>query len=132
MEHLRPEQFVALSNPGVTSLQLLSPLNSTSRRLTMTRVTVAPGAAQPRHAHASSEQVWYALAGEGALLLADGARQPFAAGQVVRFVDGEVHGIENTGIVPLEYLSVTAPPIDFTGAYERKGTWPLARPRGST
>jgi mannose-6-phosphate isomerase-like protein (cupin superfamily) len=122
MEHLKPEQFVALSNPGVTSLQLLSPLNSSSSRLTITRVTVAPGAAQSRHVHASSEQVWYALAGEGTLLLADGARQPFAAGQVVRFVDGEVHGVENTGNVRLEYLSVTAPPIDFTGAYERKGT----------
>lgn len=121
MEHLRPGQFLALANPGVTSLQLLSPHNSRSTRVTLTRVVVAPGAIQPRHSHDSSEQIWYALAGAGQLLLADDQRRPISAGDVVRFVDGDVHGVENDGAVPFEYLSVTSPPINFDYAYADKG-----------
>jgi quercetin dioxygenase-like cupin family protein len=120
MEHLTPAQFVTLSNPGVTSRQLLSPHNSQSRRITITRVSVAPGATNPRHAHAASEQVWYALAGSGTLLLAVGRTQAIAAGEVVRFADTEVHGFHNSGDVPFEYLSVTSPPIDFAPAYARR------------
>lgn len=120
MEHLRQDQFVTLANPGVVSLQLLSPHNSTSVRLTVTRVTVAPGATQPRHAHATSEQIWYAISGGGRLLLSDGGEQPFIAGELVRFADGDVHGFENTGVVPFEYISVTSPPINFNYAYANK------------
>ena len=117
MEHLTQEQFVTLANPGVTSTQLLSPHNSKSSRVTITRVVVAPGAIQPRHSHSSSEQVWYALSGSGVLLLADGKTQPICAGEVVRFADNEVHGLENTGAAAFEYLSVTSPPINFSYAY---------------
>ena len=31
--------------------------------------------------------------------------------------DGEVHGLENTGASAFEYLSVTAPPLNFRAAY---------------
>ncbi len=118
MEFLTEDDFRVLSNPGVTSIQLLSPHNSTSDRLTITRVVVEPGSEQPRHQHASSEQVWIALAGAGTLLL-DGQREAtFAAGQVVRFADGDVHGFINCGTEPFVYLSVTAPPIDFSYAYQ--------------
>ena len=78
MEHLKPEQFVILGNPGVTSTQILSPHNSQSSRVTITRVVVAPGAIQPRHSHSASEQIWYAQSGSGMLLLADGKRGHFA------------------------------------------------------
>ena len=121
MEHLRPEQFVTLANPGVTSLQLLSPHNSKSTRVTITKVTVSPGTSQPRHSHASSEQIWYVLSGDGVLLLADGERRPICAGDVVRFGDGDVHGLENDGAQTFEYLSVTSPPINFDYAYANKG-----------
>src|SRR4249920_1225361 len=104
MEHLTAAQFVTLSNPGVTSLQLLSPHNSASRRLTITRVSIAPGAKNGRHAHATSEQVWYALTGSGTLLLADGGTLPFAAGELVRFADTEVHGFHNDSESTFEYL----------------------------
>lgn len=118
MELLSPIHFRTLSNPGVESLQLLSPHNSRSTRVTITQVTLAPGAEQPRHEHAASEQIWVALHGAGQLLLADGATAEFTAGQVARFADGVTHGIVNTGAEPFVYLSVTAPPIDFTYAYE--------------
>jgi quercetin dioxygenase-like cupin family protein len=118
MEFLTEEHFKRLSNPGVVSLQLLSPHNSASSRLTITRVTVAPGARQPKHAHATSEQVWLALEGDGTLELAEGETRPFRQGELVRFADGDVHGFENTSTQPFTYLSVTSPPIDFSRAYE--------------
>lgn len=119
MEFLTSDRFKVLSNPGVTSVQLLSPHNSTSNRVTVTRVTVEPGAVQPPHIHASSEQIWLAVSGSGTLLLAEGATHPFCAGNVARFADGDLHGFKNTGSQPFVYLSVTSPPIDFSYAYVR-------------
>ncbi len=121
MEHLRSEQFVTLANPGVTSLQLLSPHNSESARVTLTKVVVAPNATQPRHSHATSEQIWFVLSGAGNLLLANGERRQICAGDVVRFAEGEIHGLDNDGPLPFEYLSVTSPPINFDYAYANKG-----------
>jgi mannose-6-phosphate isomerase-like protein (cupin superfamily) len=121
MEHLSSEQFVVLANPGVTSLQLLSPHNSKSARVTLTKVVVAPSAIQPRHSHSSSEQIWYVISGIGQLLLANDEHRPISAGDVVRFADGDVHGLENSGTVPFEYLSVTSPPINFDYAYANTG-----------
>ncbi len=120
MEFFNASDFTNLSNPGVVSEQLLSPHNSTSTRLTVTRVTVEAGASQPRHAHDASEQVWVAIQGSGELLLEDDATKTIAAGQVVRFEQGDLHGFVNTGKEPFVYLSVTAPPINFDYAYQSK------------
>jgi quercetin dioxygenase-like cupin family protein len=120
MEFLTDEQFKTLSNPGVVSLQLLSPHNSASARVTITRVTVEPGAVQPPHQHGTSEQIWLALSGEGTLLLAEGKTAPIKEGHVVRFADGDLHGFQNSGSAPFVYLSVTSPPIDFSYAYGRR------------
>src|SRR3990172_2752988 len=117
MEHNTEGQFRILSNPGVTSLQLLSPHNSKSSRVTITRVTVQPGASQPPHAHQASEQIWVALTGSGNLLLAGGEKRGIFAGDVVRVLDGDIHVFENTEGEPFVYMSVTAPPIDFGYAY---------------
>lgn len=120
MEFLTEADFARFSNPGVTSLQLLSPRNSRSARVTITRVHVKPGAMQPRHVHESSEQIWVALEGTGTLLLDGNATRPFEAGDVARFTDGDVHGFANTGGAPFVYLSVTSPPINFDHAYADK------------
>lgn len=117
MEFLSGADFRELSNPGVTSQQILSPHNSGSTRITITRVTVEPGAVQPRHSHNAAEQVWIALRGAGTLLLADEKTRCFDVGEVARFADGEVHGLENTGTEPFVYLAVTSPPINFDYAY---------------
>lgn len=119
MELIRANEVPALSNSGITSRQLLFPENSRSRRVTVTRVTVAPGRRNPPHRHASSEQVWVALRGEGQLLLEDGRTMQFAAGDVVRFEENEYHGLDNAGGSEFEYISITSPPINFRGAYER-------------
>jgi quercetin dioxygenase-like cupin family protein len=117
MEFFTQEQFRTLSNPGVTSVQLLAPHNSKSSRITITRVTVQPGASQPRHAHPASEQIWVAFSGSGKLLLAEGTSRRFCAGEVARFAAGDVHGFENSTTEAFVYMSMTTPPIDFAYAY---------------
>ena len=120
MELIRAEAITQLTNSGVTSRQLLFPENSRSARVTITRVTVQPGARNPPHRHIESEQVWVALRGNAQLLLEGGSVLPFTQGDVVRFEDGELHGLENSGSSEFEYLSVTSPPANFRAAYERK------------
>ena len=119
MEILRGDSIPTLSNSGVRSEQLLFPENSSSQRVTITRVTVEPRAMNPPHRHATSEQIWVALAGSGTLLLADERTETFAAGDVVRFADGDLHGFRNTGDTPFVYLSVTSPPLNFRQAYAK-------------
>lgn len=117
MEFIAANQIKELSNPGVVSRQLLNPDNSSSKKVTITEVHVAPGACQPRHLHETSEQIWYALRGTGVLLLADEQERPWQVGDVVRFAEKEIHGLRNDSEEELVYLSVTAPPIHFGYAY---------------
>jgi quercetin dioxygenase-like cupin family protein len=117
VEIIRRSNVTSFSKGGVTSEQLLFPENSTSQRVTVTRVTIARGARNPRHAHGTSEQIWVALRGNGLLLLGDNETVPFAEGDLARFADGDVHGFENTGLVEFIYLSVTSPPLNFRAAY---------------
>ena len=117
MEMIRRDEVVALTKSGVTSEQLLFPENSRSTRVTVTRVTVPPGATQPRHAHAQSEQIWVALRGMARLLLEGSTVESFREGDTVRFSEGDVHGLENSGPESFVYLAVTSPPINFRSAY---------------
>lgn len=120
MEFIRSSDIKELANPGVVSRQLLNPENSESTRVTITEVHLEPGASQPRHTHNASEQIWYALKGNGKLLLTDDETKDFSAGDVVRFADKDVHGLLNDGGTEFVYLSVTAPPINFGYAYAEK------------
>jgi quercetin dioxygenase-like cupin family protein len=119
MEIVRKASITRLSNSGVQSDQLLFPENSSSRRVTITRVAIQPGAVNPPHRHPASEQIWVVLEGSGILLLDDERREQIAAGDVVRFADGELHGFRNATDVPFVYLSVTAPPVNFRETYAR-------------
>ena len=120
MELIRAGEVNEFSNSGVTSRQLLFPGNSRSTRITITRVIIKPGAKNPPHRHATSEQVWIALRGSGELLLDEGKVISFAEGDIVRFEDGDLHGFENTSASEFEYLSVTSPPVNFRAAYEKE------------
>ena len=120
MEFINRQNIIELSNPGVVSRQLLNPENSSSTRVTITEVHLEKGACQPRHTHEASEQIWYAVQGTGKLLLADDVEKEFAAGDVVRFVEKDVHGLLNDGNDEFVYVSVTAPPINFGYAYQNK------------
>ena len=120
MEFINRQNIIELSNPGVVSRQLLNPENSSSTRVTITEVHLEKGACQPRHTHEASEQIWYAIHGTGKLLLADDVEKEFAAGDVVRFAEKDVHGLLNDGNDEFVYVSVTAPPINFGYAYQNK------------
>jgi quercetin dioxygenase-like cupin family protein len=119
---IRHDKVVTLTKSGVTSEQLLFPENSRSTRVTITRVTVPPGATQPRHAHAHSEQIWVALHGMARLLLEGSAVESFGEGDIVRFSEGDVHGLENSSAESFVYLAVTSPPINFRPAYAADAT----------
>ena len=124
MEFIEAESILELANPGVVSRQLLNPDNSGSERVTITEVHLAPGACQPRHIHENSEQIWYAVKGTGTLLLAEDQVKKIQTGDVVRFADGDVHGLQNDSDTEFVYISVTAPPIHFGYAYQQKRTNP--------
>ncbi len=119
MEFINKENIIELSNPKVISRQLLSPSNSKSDKITITEVHLEVGAIQPRHTHNTSEQIWYALQGKGKLLLENETEKDFAAGDVVRFAENEIHGLLNSGNTDFIYISVTSPPIDFKYAYKK-------------
>ena len=120
MELIRKNQIQVFANSGIESQQLLFPENSKSSRVTITRVTVASGATNPPHRHEWSEQIWVALSGEGTLILDDDRTIDLHEGDVVRFAEGDLHGLVNLGVVEFVYLSVTSPPQNFRGAYERE------------
>ena len=120
MELIKRASIKTLVNPGFESQQLLFPENSSSERITITRVRLEPNAENKRHQHQASEQIWVALSGSGKLLLADDLTLPFEAGDVVRFAEGDVHGLLNATEDVFEYISITAPPINFRSAYQRE------------
>lgn len=120
MEFIHANKIKTFLNGGVASEQLIFPENSESERLTITRVTVPPNAEQPRHLHESSEQIWIALMGKGLLLLANEQSKEFTRGDVVRFADGDIHGLRNESNENFQYMSITSPPINFRKAYKKE------------
>jgi quercetin dioxygenase-like cupin family protein len=120
VEIIRSSECTVLRKSGLTTRQLLFPENSSSERVTITRITVAPGGKNPLHRHAESEQIWVALKGSGHLLLEGGTTMPFGEGDIVRFEDGDLHGFENTTKAEFEYIAITAPPVNFRTSYKEK------------
>ncbi len=125
VQRISPADFEVLSNPGITSLQILWPANAPDAQTTITRVTMEPGAVSQRHAHPRSEQIWMVERGTATMLLADDETLTIVAGDVLRTPAGEIHGVVNTGSEPFVYMSVTTPPQDFTAAYRRRGSRPV-------
>jgi mannose-6-phosphate isomerase-like protein (cupin superfamily) len=120
VEFIKKDEIKTFHNEGFASHQLIFPENSASERVTITRVLVQPGASNQRHHHVQSEQIWVALQGCGDLLLANNETRRFESGDVVRFADGDIHGLHNTSDAVFEYLAITAPPINFRSAYKRE------------
>lgn len=120
MDFIVKESIKQFSNPGVVSRQLLNPLNAPDAKTTITEVHLTKGASQPRHIHKTSEQIWYATKGRSRLLLAGGNEKDFAEGDVVRFAEGDVHGLQNDSAGEFVYISITTPPINFSYAYNNK------------
>jgi quercetin dioxygenase-like cupin family protein len=118
MEFIQKKDIVALTNDFQESHQLLWSENSNSERITITKVHVYPGKTNERHKHAHSEKIWIAIKGVGTLLLDNNKTKEFHEGDVVRFTDGDTHGITNYGQEEFIYISITSPPINFRYAYK--------------
>ncbi len=120
MEFIPKDEIKVLKADFQDSHQLLWDENSNSQRVTITKVFVHPGKVNGRHQHPHSEQIWVALSGKGTLLLDGDKTMSFEAGDVVRFEEGDTHGIFNDSDEEFCYLSVTAPPINFRYAYDKE------------
>ena len=121
VQRLSPGDFEMLSSPGITSQQIMWPANAPDAQVTITRVTMEPGAVSRRHTHPRSEQTWIVEQGTATQLLADGETQVIGAGEVLRTPADDIHGVVNSGDEPFVYLSVTTPPQVLTKAYQRRG-----------
>ncbi len=120
IQRLSAKDVTVLTNPGKRSEQLVWHRNAPDARVTITRVTMQPGAVSTRHGHARAEQIWLVEQGNGTLLMDGEAEAGLRAGDIIRTPPGETHGVINTGTVPLVYLAITTPPEDFTNRYERE------------
>jgi mannose-6-phosphate isomerase-like protein (cupin superfamily) len=122
IQRLTARDITVLHNPGKASEQLVWTRNAPEASVTITRVTMQPGAVSQRHGHARSEQIWIVERGSGTLLMDGNAQAELHEGDIVRTPPGETHGVINTGTEPLVYLSVTTPPQDFTASYQSEET----------
>ena len=119
IQRLSAADFTTLLNPGFRSVQIVSPDNAPQARVTITRVTMEPGAVSARHVHPVSEQIWL-MSRVRQLLTDNGETDGLRAGDVVRTPAGTIHGVANTGSKRFVYLAVTTPPQDFTPAYHSR------------
>jgi quercetin dioxygenase-like cupin family protein len=72
--------------------------------------TVKPGQRISAHVHPQGQDTWTILSGQGDYQLeADGRSTPIVAGDVAVAPAGCVHGVLNTGSVPLVFVSVVCP-----------------------
>jgi quercetin dioxygenase-like cupin family protein len=118
IQRLSARDVTVLVNPGKRSEQLVWHRNAPDSAITITRVTMEPGAVSTRHGHPRAEQIWLVERGTGTLLMDGDAEAELRAGDVIRTPPGETHGVINTGTEPLVYLAITTPPEDFTKRYE--------------
>ncbi|MNE15449.1 Cupin domain protein [compost metagenome] len=108
---------VVLEAGGKKSKQLVSLENSPNSQVTITSVTMLPGAVSEVHTHSVSEQIWVVQAGTAELLLAGEVCHTISSGDVVITPPGTQHGIRNSGKEIFSYLSITAPPEDMRKYY---------------
>jgi quercetin dioxygenase-like cupin family protein len=93
IQRLSIRDATVLKNPGKDSEQLVWPQNAPESTITITRVTMQPGAVSTLHAHARAEQIWLVERGAGTLLMDGGAEAKINAGDIVRTPAGDAHGV---------------------------------------
>lgn len=71
---------------------------------------VKPGQRIAAHVHPQGQDTWTVLSGVGEYQLeANGASRTISPGDVVVAHTGSVHGVVNTGVEPLVFISVVSP-----------------------
>ena len=96
---------------GALSKPLVMPQTTGSRHLDYRISMYQPMAYVERHTHKVQEQIYHVLEGEG-LMEIDGKKHVVRKHDVIYLPPGVAHGIENSGLVDLIFLVVTAPVTD--------------------
>ena len=96
---------------GALSKPLVMPETAGSRHLDYRISMYQPMAYVALHAHKVQEQIYHVLEGEG-LMQIDGKKHVVRKHDVIYLPPGIPHAIENSGLVDLIFLVVTAPVTD--------------------
>lgn len=97
-------------NGTVTVKHLLNPDEMLGKGRLFARNAVPPGASIGVHRHEGDSEAYYILSGRGRYT-DDGRTFEVQAGDLAVVDDGHLHGIENIGDEPLEFIAL----ILFTG-----------------
>src|ERR1700760_914464 len=100
------ESFVTADGSAIR--ELAGPAWTPARAQSLAEATVAPGGATAEHYHPRSEELYYFVAGEGRMRLAQ-AESEVTAGDCVVIPPGTVHKLFNDGSEPLVLLCCCAP-----------------------
>jgi mannose-6-phosphate isomerase-like protein (cupin superfamily) len=82
----------------------------------LAEATLGPGQATERHYHRTSEEIYFVLAGEGALEI-DGEERSVGAGDAALIPPGAWHTIRNDGGGDLRFLCCCAPPYSHDDTF---------------
>ncbi len=93
---------------GVRIAVLVS--SSSSDRVGVSVLEIAPGVAVPTHVHELQVDSIYVLAGQGEALL-NNSWQIVSAGDYLFVPPGEEHGVRNSGDSPLQLFVHHSPPL---------------------
>jgi len=103
-------EHLAWGGPAAGNVTIMiDPAISGPTGLCVLSQSLEPGSAVPAHFHEKSEQVLVIVSGHGEVSIADHIVAALP-GATVHVPKGIVHGIVNTGDVPLCILEVTSPP----------------------
>ena len=87
---MNDDQLTYTTLDGSLIREIIRPERQDSRHLSLAEATLAPGQSTTRHRHRQSEEIYYALSGEGVVEVA--ARlQPVRAGEAVLIPPGAEH-----------------------------------------
>ena len=113
------EGFLERGTPGDTIAGYKSKIIF-SEKLNVLIADIEPGMLKNRHAHPNSDSIIVILEGEGEYYLNETESHPIKPGDVCIAPAGSLHGVANTGTVPIRYLCVEGPTPVFM---ERAGSW---------
>ena len=113
--------------PILTSWMLISPQNSSTKKLSVQISEVPVGSEQPIHEH-EPEQCYYIIKGKGLMIIEEESNE-VTAGDAVYIPSNLKHGIKNIGDEALEYLTANSPV--FSEQYENT-LWPSAPAKPET
>lgn len=100
----------ALDLPGRRLSWLVTADTVGAEHCSMCMIRVAPGeTVRPAHSHPNGEEAIYVISGSGRVLI-DGAIHAVRAGSAVRFPQGQVHMLQNSGVEEMKVVCFFAPP----------------------